>query len=164
MCSQHGVCGLSSEYPLISRCKDTLHTCPTSWFAARYFKESSVPYGLFKQEIIKTSRLNKVGINSIWYFHLNSKILNSNHRDLFTIFNFNYNISICIVFNFNSSSDKFQLTSYDFIIKMMSWLSSTCIQNFPPSLVVILKIDNYFKHTEIALIRQYTPKIVWPFG
>ena len=36
-------------------------------------------------------------------------------------------------------------------LKMMSWLSSTCIQNFPSSLVFILEIDNYFKHTEIAL-------------
>ena len=32
------------EYPLISRCKDTLNTCPTSWFVARYFKESWVPH------------------------------------------------------------------------------------------------------------------------
>ena len=38
VCSQHGVSGLPSEYPLISRCKDTLNTCPTSWFVARYFK------------------------------------------------------------------------------------------------------------------------------
>ena len=45
VCSQHGVSGLPSEYPLISRCKGTLNTCPTSWFVARYFKESSVPYG-----------------------------------------------------------------------------------------------------------------------
>ena len=77
---------------------------------------------------------------------------------------FNYNNFILIVFNFNSSSDKFQLSSYDCILKMMSWLSSTCIQNFPSSLVFILEIDNYLKHTEIALFRQYITKIVWPFG
>ena len=29
------------------QCKDTLNTCPTSWFVARYFKESSIPYGFF---------------------------------------------------------------------------------------------------------------------
>ena len=79
-------------------------------------------------------------------------------------FNFNYNIFILIVFNFNSISDKFQLISYDCNIKMMSWLSSTCIQNFPSSLVLVLEIDNYLKRTEIALFRQYIPKIFWPFG
>ena len=84
--------------------------------------------------------------------------------DLFIIFNFNNNNFILIVFNFNSSSDKFQLNSYDFILKMMSWLSSTCIQNFPSSLVFILEIDNYLKHTEIVLFRQYITKIVLPFG
>ena len=47
---------------------------------------------------------------------------------------------------------------------MMSWLSSTCIQNFPSSLVFILGIDNYLKHTELAWFRQYITKIVWPFG
>ena len=79
-------------------------------------------------------------------------------------FNFYYNNFTLIVFNFNSSSDKFQLSSYDCILKMMSWLSSTCIQNFPSSLVFILEIDNYLKHTEIALFRQYITKIVWSFG
>ena len=76
-------------------------------------------------------------------------------------------ISSIIVFNFNSSSDKFQLNSYDChdcILKMMSWLSSTCIQNFSSSLVFILEIDNCLKHTEIALFRQYITKRVWPFG
>ena len=37
--------------------------------------------------------------------------------DLFIIFNFNYINFILIVFNSNSSSDKFQLNSYDFILK-----------------------------------------------
>ena len=46
---------------------------------------------------------------------------------------------------------------------MMSWLSITCIQNFPSSLVFILEIDNYLKCTEIALFGQYT-KLVLPFG
>ena len=57
-----------------------------------------------------------------------------------------------------------QLNSYDFILKMMLWLSSTCIQNFSSSLVFILEIDNYLKHTEIVLFRQYITKIVLPFG
>ena len=47
---------------------------------------------------------------------------------------------------------------------MMPWLSITCIQNFPSSLVFILEIDNYLKHTEIALFRQYITKIVLPVG
>ena len=84
--------------------------------------------------------------------------------DLFIIFNFNYNNFILIIFNFNSSSDKFQLNSYDFILKIMSWLSSTCLQNFPSSLVFILEIDNHLKHTEMVLFRQYITKIVLPFG
>ena len=114
---------------------------------------------LFKnKKELKPQGLNRVGINSIWYFHLYSKILNSNHK--FIIFNFDYNIFILIVFYFNSSLDKFQLTSYDCIIKMMSWLSSTCIQNFPSSLVLILEIDNYLKRTEIALFWQYRHSFV----
>ena len=48
VCSQHGVSGLPSEYPLISRCKDTLNTCPTSWFVARYFTLGN-RYGFWPQ-------------------------------------------------------------------------------------------------------------------
>ena len=96
-------------------------------------------------------------------YDISLKFRNFNFQsDLYIIFNFNYNNFI--LFNFNSSSDKFQLNSYDFILKMMSWLSSIWIQNFLSSLVFILEIDIYLKHTEIVLFRQYITKIVLPFG
>ena len=71
-------------------------------------------------------------------------------------FQFQLQYFICIIFNFSSSLAKFQLTSYDCIIKMMSWQSITCIQNFPSSLVLIL--DHYLKRTEIALTQAIHTK------
>ena len=65
-----------TDYPLIFRCKDTLDTCPASWFVARCFKDQ---YHQYHMALVK----NRDAINSIWYFHLNSKILNSNHRFIY---------------------------------------------------------------------------------
>ena len=118
---------------------------------------------LFKNKK-ELKHLGWTGLGAILYIFTYIPKFQLSITDLFIIFNFNYNNFVLIVFDFNSSSDKFQLNSYDCILKMMLWLSSTCTQNFPSSLVFILEIDNYLKHTMIALFRQYITKIVWLFG